>query len=157
MMLDFAAVRLNPDRAKDKHLALNIVLSDTKETHLVTIENGVLIHEAGVRGDKADATVTMKQSDLLETLPAWHQGWVPSPTTGAGGVASAIAKKGRNGAGGGMTFPATNSLRILIFADTTPFPARSRGAFFRSAAASERIFRIFFRRSSVLKFTTSVR
>jgi alkyl sulfatase BDS1-like metallo-beta-lactamase superfamily hydrolase len=70
MILDFAAVRLNPDRAKGKHLVLNIVLSDANEEHLITIENSVLIHEAGVRDDKADATVTMKRSDLLETLLA---------------------------------------------------------------------------------------
>jgi alkyl sulfatase BDS1-like metallo-beta-lactamase superfamily hydrolase len=70
MMLDFAAVRLNPERAKDVKLKLNIVLSDLNETHLITIENSVLIHEEGVRDDKADATVTMKRSDMLETLLA---------------------------------------------------------------------------------------
>jgi alkyl sulfatase BDS1-like metallo-beta-lactamase superfamily hydrolase len=70
LMLDYAAVRLNPDRAKDKRLVLNIVLSDTNEQHLVTIENSVLIHEAGVRDEQADATVTMKRADLLETLLA---------------------------------------------------------------------------------------
>ncbi len=70
MILDFAAVRLNPYRAKGMHLVINIVLSDANEKHLVTIENSVLIHEAGVHDDKADATVTMKRSDLLETLLA---------------------------------------------------------------------------------------
>ena len=45
MLLDFAAVRLNPERAKDVKLKLNVVLTDVKETHLITIENGVLIHE----------------------------------------------------------------------------------------------------------------
>jgi alkyl sulfatase BDS1-like metallo-beta-lactamase superfamily hydrolase len=30
----------------------------------------VFIHEAGIKDDKADATVTMKRSDLLETLLA---------------------------------------------------------------------------------------
>jgi len=70
MMLDFAAVRLNPERARDKTLVLNLVLSDVNETHLITIENAVLIHEQGARDDKADATVTMKRSDLLETLLA---------------------------------------------------------------------------------------
>ena len=69
-MLDFAAVRLNPDRAKGKRLVLNVVLSDVNERHLITVENSVLIHEPGVRDDKADATVTMKRSDLLETLLA---------------------------------------------------------------------------------------
>ena len=62
MMLDFAAVRLNPERAAGKQLMLNIVLSDSNEKHLITIENGVLIHEAGVSDDKADATVTMKRA-----------------------------------------------------------------------------------------------
>ena len=33
-------------------------------------ENGVLIHEEGIVDDKADATATMKRSELLETLLA---------------------------------------------------------------------------------------
>jgi len=47
-----------------------LVLSDMNETHLISVANSVLIHEAGVRDDKADATVTMKRSDMLETLLA---------------------------------------------------------------------------------------
>jgi len=70
MMLDFAAVRLNPDKAKDKAFKINLVLTDVKETHLITIENGVLIHEEGISDDTADATATMKRSDMLETLLA---------------------------------------------------------------------------------------
>jgi alkyl sulfatase BDS1-like metallo-beta-lactamase superfamily hydrolase len=70
MMLDFAAVRLNPNRARDRTLALNVVLSDVNETHLITVENSVLIHEESVRDDRADTTVTMKRSDLVETLLA---------------------------------------------------------------------------------------
>jgi alkyl sulfatase BDS1-like metallo-beta-lactamase superfamily hydrolase len=70
MMLDFAAVRLNPERAAGKRIALNIVLSDFNEKHLITVENSVLVHETGVVDDKADATVTMKRSDMLETLLA---------------------------------------------------------------------------------------
>ncbi|MBL8780409.1 MAG: MBL fold metallo-hydrolase [Alphaproteobacteria bacterium] len=93
MMLDFAAVRLNPERAKDVKLKLNIVLSDLNETHLITIENSVLIHEAGVRDDKADATVTMKRSDMLETLLAGVPVGVKT-TTGA------IKAEGRSGAYG---------------------------------------------------------
>src|SRR6185436_16566483 len=70
MLLDFAAVRLNPDRANGKHIVLNIVLSDVKEKHLITIENDVLIHEQDQTDDKADATVTMARADLLQTLLA---------------------------------------------------------------------------------------
>lgn len=91
MMLDFAAVRLNPERAKDVRLKLNLVLSDLNETHLITIENAVLIHEAGVRDDTADATVTMTRSDMLETLLAG----VP---VGLKTTSGAIQVDGRSGA-----------------------------------------------------------
>jgi alkyl sulfatase BDS1-like metallo-beta-lactamase superfamily hydrolase len=70
MMLDFAAVRFNAERAKDKAFKINFVLTDFNEKHLITVENGVFIHEAGVEDPKADATVTMKRSDMLETLLA---------------------------------------------------------------------------------------
>lgn len=68
MMLDFAAVRLNPERAAGKRIVLNIVLTDFNETHLITVENSVLIHEEGQRSDAADATLTMKRADFLQTL-----------------------------------------------------------------------------------------
>ena len=93
MMLDFAAVRLNPEKAKDVKLKLNIVLTDLNETHLITIENSVFIHEAGVKDDKADATVTMKRSDMLETLLAGVPVGVKT-TTGA------IKVQGKSGAYG---------------------------------------------------------
>jgi alkyl sulfatase BDS1-like metallo-beta-lactamase superfamily hydrolase len=93
MMLDFAAVRLNPERAKDKKLKINIVLSDFNEKHLITIENSVLIHEEGVEDSKADATVTMKRQDMLETLLAG----VPLGIKTASG---AIKSQGNSGAYG---------------------------------------------------------
>jgi alkyl sulfatase BDS1-like metallo-beta-lactamase superfamily hydrolase len=68
MLLDFAAVRINPERAKGKRIVLNVVLSDFNERHLITVENSVLIHEQGVADKAADATVTMKRADLLATL-----------------------------------------------------------------------------------------
>ncbi len=70
MMLDFAAVRFNAERATGKSFKINFVLSDVSEKHLITVENGVLIHEEGFQDPKADATVTMKRSDMLETLLA---------------------------------------------------------------------------------------
>jgi alkyl sulfatase BDS1-like metallo-beta-lactamase superfamily hydrolase len=68
MMLDFAAVRVNPEKAAGKRIVLNVVLTDAEEKHLITVENGVLIHEARVFDDKADATVTMKRDDMLQTM-----------------------------------------------------------------------------------------
>lgn len=70
MMLDFAAVRLNPDRAAGKHLRINIVLSDTAERHFIRVANSVLVHETGVTEEDADATVTLTRDDLLQTLLA---------------------------------------------------------------------------------------
>lgn len=91
MMLDLAAVRFNADRAAGKAFKLNIVLSDLNEKHLITVENGVMIHEEGIVDDKADATVTMKRSDMLETLLAG----VPLTLKSATG---AIKVTGRNDA-----------------------------------------------------------
>jgi alkyl sulfatase BDS1-like metallo-beta-lactamase superfamily hydrolase len=69
MLLDFAAVRINPERALAKPLELNVVLTDVDETHLLTVENGVLIHEQGVTEPSAP-TARMKRIDLLMTLLA---------------------------------------------------------------------------------------
>ncbi len=67
MLLDFAAVRVNPEKAAEP-FKLNLELSDRNETHLITVANGVLIHEEGVSDQKAGATVRMKRPDLLMTL-----------------------------------------------------------------------------------------
>ena len=68
MMLDFAAVRLNPDKAAAQGFAINLELTDRAEVHLLTIRNGVLVHEAGVRDPNAGATVRMAWPDLIATL-----------------------------------------------------------------------------------------
>lgn len=67
MLLDFAAVRVNPIKAAQS-FSLNIELSDRGETHLISVGNGVMIHEEGVRDPKAGATVRMKRPDLLMTM-----------------------------------------------------------------------------------------
>ncbi len=68
MLLDFAAVRVNPDKALAHPFRMNIVLTDRNETHLITVENGVLIHEVGISDPSAGATVRMKRQDMLMTL-----------------------------------------------------------------------------------------
>jgi alkyl sulfatase BDS1-like metallo-beta-lactamase superfamily hydrolase len=67
MLLDFAAVRVNPEKAAAP-FKLNLELSDRNETHLISVGNGVLIHEAGQSDPKAGASVRMKRPDLLMTL-----------------------------------------------------------------------------------------
>jgi alkyl sulfatase BDS1-like metallo-beta-lactamase superfamily hydrolase len=68
MLLDFAAVRVNPDKATARAFKINIDLTDRNEKHLITVENGVLIHEEGIVDPSAGATVRMKRPDLLMTL-----------------------------------------------------------------------------------------
>jgi alkyl sulfatase BDS1-like metallo-beta-lactamase superfamily hydrolase len=84
MLLDFAAVRINPERALARPLKLNMVLTDVNETHLVAVENGVLIHEQGVT-DPAAATVRMRRLDMLMTLFA---GVPVSVRTASGAIVS---------------------------------------------------------------------
>jgi alkyl sulfatase BDS1-like metallo-beta-lactamase superfamily hydrolase len=70
MLLDFVAVRINPEKAAARAFKINIELTDRREKHLITVENGVMIHEAGVADPAAGASVRMKRPDLLMTLLA---------------------------------------------------------------------------------------
>jgi len=67
MLLDFLAVRINAERALERPFSLRVELTDFNESHLLTVRNGVLIHEQGV-ADAADATVRLARPALLMTL-----------------------------------------------------------------------------------------
>jgi len=68
MLLDFAAVRVNPDKAAAKSFRLNIALTDRNETILIVVGNGVMVHEHGVSDPAAGATLRMMRPHLLMTL-----------------------------------------------------------------------------------------
>ncbi len=70
MLLDFAAVRINPDKAAARAFQINVVLTDRDETHLITVGNGVMVHEMGVHEPGAGATVRMARPAFLMTLLA---------------------------------------------------------------------------------------
>ncbi len=70
MLFDFVAVRINPEKALARAFRINIALTDREETHLITVENGVLIHEADVQDPAAGATVRLARPNLLLTLLA---------------------------------------------------------------------------------------
>jgi alkyl sulfatase BDS1-like metallo-beta-lactamase superfamily hydrolase len=93
MLLDFAAVRINPDKATAKPFRLVIHLTDRKETILITVGNGVMVHEHGVTAAKADATFSMTRPHLLMTLFAGApaQGFIDSGEVKAQGDASLLA------------------------------------------------------------------
>ena len=68
MLLDFAAVRVDPERAAARAFRLNLELSDPDERHLVCIDDGVLVHEAAVVDPAAEATVHIARSALVASL-----------------------------------------------------------------------------------------
>ena len=69
MVLDLLSVRLDPARAGTQTMKIALVFPERSERHLVTIRNGVLIHETNVP-DAADATVTMPRALFLQALLA---------------------------------------------------------------------------------------
>jgi len=68
MLLDFAAVRVNPEKAAARPFMINLEITDRREHHLITVRNGVLVHEQGIADPKAGATVRATRPDLLMTL-----------------------------------------------------------------------------------------
>lgn len=65
MLFDYFAVRLNPEKVDGKKYAINVNLTDIKETHGLRVENSVLNH--GPKAvDKADATMTLSKLTLDE-------------------------------------------------------------------------------------------
>lgn len=67
MLLDLMAVRLVPERVPAQPFTLALNLPDVDERHLITIRNGVMVHEQGV-SDAADVTVTMPRAAFLMAL-----------------------------------------------------------------------------------------
>lgn len=65
-LLDTMSVRVVPDKALAP-MTIAFVIPDTKERHLVSIGNGVMLHESGV-ADAADATLTIARGDLIALI-----------------------------------------------------------------------------------------
>ncbi len=63
MMLDFMAVRLNPEKAAGKKLKINFNFSDTNELYTVFLENSTLNNREG-NADDADTTITSTRATL---------------------------------------------------------------------------------------------
>ena len=68
LILDFAAVRVDPHKATEKPFKLNLEITDRKEQHLITVQHGVLIHEEGFVDPDAGTTVKCTFPDLLMAI-----------------------------------------------------------------------------------------
>jgi alkyl sulfatase BDS1-like metallo-beta-lactamase superfamily hydrolase len=64
MFLDYLGIRLNAERANGKTASFNLVLTDTKESRVLGVENSALHYSKEKTSSSADATVTMTRADL---------------------------------------------------------------------------------------------
>jgi alkyl sulfatase BDS1-like metallo-beta-lactamase superfamily hydrolase len=65
MLLDLMAVRLDPAKAKDGQVTVDLVFPDRKERYRVRVKHDVLTYEADPAGGVADATYTLPRSEFL--------------------------------------------------------------------------------------------
>ncbi len=63
-LLDTMSVRVVPERAGGAPFTIAFVIPDAQERHLVTVSNGVMLHEQGV-DDGADATLIVPRLALI--------------------------------------------------------------------------------------------
>jgi alkyl sulfatase BDS1-like metallo-beta-lactamase superfamily hydrolase len=65
MLLDLMAVRLDPEKAKNGALTVDLVFPDRKERYRVRVKHAVLTYEADPAGGRADAVYTLPRSQFL--------------------------------------------------------------------------------------------
>ena len=68
MILDVAAVRFDAEAAAGREFAINVELSDRHERHVLSVANGVLVHEEGVSEPSAASTIRLARPELLMTI-----------------------------------------------------------------------------------------
>lgn len=68
LWLNFLGVRLDVNKAKNKHFIINFVTPDNDEKYLVELSNSTLTNIAGVQSNKADLTITMNRIDLNDVM-----------------------------------------------------------------------------------------
>jgi len=66
MALDYLGIRLNGPGAESLRMRMNLVVPDTDERILVTVQNGVLVHTPGRHIKDADLTLTMDRRPFGE-------------------------------------------------------------------------------------------
>jgi alkyl sulfatase BDS1-like metallo-beta-lactamase superfamily hydrolase len=65
MLLDLLAVRLDPAKAKDGEVSVDLVFPDRKERIRVAVKHAVLTYEADPNAGKADAVYTLPRAQFL--------------------------------------------------------------------------------------------
>jgi len=65
MLLDLLAVRLDPDKAKDGAVSVDLVFPERKERFRVSVKHAVLTYEANPKAGTADGAFTLPRSQFL--------------------------------------------------------------------------------------------
>ena len=68
LFLDYIAIQLNPKKAEGKVSHVKLVMPDTKDSFLITLENSVINHIKSKEGQKVDVTLTLNRSELNSIL-----------------------------------------------------------------------------------------
>jgi alkyl sulfatase BDS1-like metallo-beta-lactamase superfamily hydrolase len=68
VLLDFLAVRIDPQKIGTRNFKLNLVLTDSTEKLLLTISNSTLTQLMGKQARDADATITMTRQTLVALI-----------------------------------------------------------------------------------------
>lgn len=110
MILDVAAVRLDPAKAEGHAFTLNIELTDRKERLVVSLANCVLVHEEDVSEPAADATIRLTRPEFLMTL----FGAAPASALIASGAIKVEGTPGLYEALAGMIEAPTANFNIVI-------------------------------------------
>jgi len=92
--LDSLSVRLNGPKASGLSFSINLVISDTSESYLARVENGVLHHFAGRQEKDADQNVTITRTALVDLVLEEQtlEDLIESGKASSTGDASAIAR-----------------------------------------------------------------
>lgn len=67
MIFDYMGILLDSNAAQNLNLKINFNITDA-EPYLVTVKNGVLLHQKGIQSDSADATLTLTRSGLFGVM-----------------------------------------------------------------------------------------
>ncbi len=68
MWLDFLGIRMDSRKVEGLRYTINLVTPDNGEKFLIELENATLTNIQGFQADKPDLTLTIKRSDLEQTM-----------------------------------------------------------------------------------------
>ncbi len=66
--LDFLGIRMDSRKAEGMRYTINLITPDNGEKFLIELENATLTNIQGFQADKPDLTITIKRSDLEQTM-----------------------------------------------------------------------------------------